>query len=101
MNDDTLFLMVIPIVSLVVLALGAGAYLVVRDTVRGRGRWGVNVKPVSCPKCGEPAPAIRTPQNRRQALWGGGTCTRCGTEFDKWGHRVESDVGDRSDSSDR
>src|SRR5690348_15848027 len=89
MNDETLFAIVIPTVTVVVLVLAIGAFLVVRDTVRGRGRWGVNVKPVFCPECGEAAPAIRKPQNRRQTLWGGGTCARCGTEYDKWGHRVE------------
>jgi hypothetical protein len=89
MNDDTLFLIVIPIVSLVVLTLAVGGFLVLRDTVRGRGRWGVNVKPVSCPECGEPAPRVREPRNRRQRLWGGCICANCGTEYDKWGRPVE------------
>ena len=73
------------------LALAAGMVLVVRDTVRGSGHWGVNLKQVCCPECDEPAPAIRKPKNRRQALWGGCTCAVCGTEYDKWGHRVEED----------
>jgi predicted RNA-binding Zn-ribbon protein involved in translation (DUF1610 family) len=68
--------------------------LVIVGTVMG-GKWGINllqvlnVKPVHCPKCGEPAPIVRNPKNRRQALWGGGTCEKCGTEYDKWGKAIE------------
>ena len=75
MNNDTLLmLIVLPVVGLVVLTLAVGGYLVVRDTVRRRGKWGVNARPVFCPNCGEPAPIIRKPRNRRQRLWGGATC---------------------------
>jgi hypothetical protein len=87
-SEDVLLAVGIALSVCVALVLAAGAVLVVRDTVRGRGRWGVNPRPVRCPECGEPAPAVRRPTNRRQALWGGGTCERCGTEYDKWGHRV-------------
>jgi hypothetical protein len=44
---------------------------------------------VFCPNCGEPAPAIRKPRNRRQRLWGGATCEECGVEYDKWGRPVD------------
>jgi hypothetical protein len=92
MDDDTLAkLIIIPLCALVLLTLGAGAFLVARDTIRGRGKWGLNTKPVRCPECGEPAPAIRMPKNRRQTLWGGATCERCGCEYDKWGHPVEDE----------
>jgi hypothetical protein len=79
----------------VVMGLGLliGAVLVIRDTVRKRGRWGINLRPVRCPKCGEPAPAIRRPKNRRQALWGGCTCEQCGTEYDKWVRAIERTGG--------
>jgi predicted RNA-binding Zn-ribbon protein involved in translation (DUF1610 family) len=90
MDNDTLAkLIVIPLGGLVFLALAVGGFLVVRDTVRQRGKWGINAKQVYCPECGEPAPAIRTPKNRRQALWGGHTCDRCGIEYDKWGDPVK------------
>ena len=36
-----------------------GLVFVVRDTIRGKGRWGINTKPVACKKCGEPAPTMR------------------------------------------
>src|ERR1044071_146803 len=45
---------------------------VVRDTMRKRGRWGVNVKGLAgmdCPECGEALPAVRKPQNLNQTLW--------------------------------
>ena len=70
------------------LPLHVGLVLVIRDTVRRKGRWGVNREPVDCPNCGEPAPVVRAPNNLRQTLWGGSTCERCGQEFDKWGEPV-------------
>ena len=88
-NDTLLMVIVLPIVGLVALTLTVGGFLVVRDTVRRRGRWGVNARPVYCPQCGEPAPVVRVAANRRQALWGGCTCARCGLEYDKWGRPVD------------
>jgi hypothetical protein len=73
----------------VALAVAAGlarlVYLVVRDTRRRSGRWGINLDPAVCRKCREPAPAVRRPGSVRQALWGGWTCPKCGSELDKWG----------------
>jgi hypothetical protein len=92
MNDDTLlWLIVLPLVGLMVLILGIGAALMIRDTIRRRGKWGLSFRPVNCPECGEPAPIVRMPANRRQALWGGHTCEECGTEYDKWGRPVDDD----------
>jgi predicted RNA-binding Zn-ribbon protein involved in translation (DUF1610 family) len=71
------------------LTLAAGSVVVVRDTIRRRGRWGINLRRVHCPACGESAPVIRKPKNRRQALWGGWTCEACGLECDKWGRTVD------------
>jgi hypothetical protein len=42
-----------------------------------------------CPACGEPVPRFRKPANRRQALWGGWTCARCGCEVDRRGRKIE------------
>lgn len=46
-------------------------------------------KPKKCPECGEPAPKVRKPANRRQVLWSGWTCPECGTGIDRKGCRVE------------
>jgi len=90
MNDDTTaMLIILPPTGLLFLALLVGLVLVIRDTVRRRGNWGINTKPVNCPGCGDPAPLARVPKNWRQALWGGCTCTNCGLEYDKWGHAVD------------
>jgi hypothetical protein len=70
---------------------GIGAFLMVRDSIRRRGNWGLNFKPVHCPSCGAPAPEVRRTNNRRQMLWGGCTCAECGREYDKWGVPVEED----------
>lgn len=100
MDNDTLaMLIILPLVGLVVLTLAVGAVLVIRDTVRGRGKWGVNTKQVHCPRCAEPAPMVRVPKNRRQMLWGGCTCEKCGLEYDKWGRAVdETEPGAGGDS---
>jgi hypothetical protein len=74
--------------------LGFFGFLVVRDTIRKEGRWGVNAKGLfgmPCPRCGEELPAVREPRNRRQALWGGATCDGCGCEVDKWGREVPAE----------
>ncbi len=42
-----------------------------------------------CPECGEPVPKFRKPANRRQALWGGWTCSKCGCELDRRGRKIE------------
>lgn len=76
--------------------LGFFGFLVVRDTVRGSGKWGVNPKGLAgmeCPRCGTPVPAVRKPANRRQVLWGGWTCPECGCEIDKWGREVPPEDG--------
>jgi hypothetical protein len=67
--------------------LGIGMVLVITGTI-AKNRWGINLDPVSCPRCNTPFPQIRQPQNIRQTLWGGGTCTKCGADVDKWGREV-------------
>jgi len=90
MDEDTIVWLILgPLVGVMLTTLTIGFVLMVRDTVRQRGNWGINWKPVRCPECGVPAPAVRIPQNRRQTLWGGATCTECGVEYDKWGREVE------------
>jgi hypothetical protein len=68
--------------------------LVVRDTVRQRGRWGLNFKGLAgtdCPRCGASLPPAQFPKTFRQALWGGWTCDDCGCEIDKWGREIGRD----------
>jgi hypothetical protein len=72
----------------VVAALLVGLILIVRDTVRRSGRWGINTRPVVCPRCGGGAGPFRVPKNSKQALWGGRTCKSCGCHMDKWGREL-------------
>jgi len=91
MDDDFFLIAAILAVAAAVLgSLAAGVTLVVRDTIRRDGRWGINFDAanIRCPECGARAPIVRVPKNLRQALWGGHTCDRCGCEFDKWGREV-------------
>lgn len=92
MNDDTLaMLIVLPLVGVLVLGLAVMGFFVVRDTIRQKGRWGLGGANMRCPRCGEPPPIVRVPKNLNEMLWGGNTCERCGTEYDKYGREVEGD----------
>jgi len=64
-------------------------FLLIRDTARRRGRWGVNVEAVTCPRCVTELKRLRWPASLQQALWGGYTCSGCGLEIDKWGRERE------------
>jgi len=41
-----------------------------------------------CPECGMPVPRFRRPTSFRQAVWGGWTCSECGTEMDRYGKEL-------------
>ncbi len=47
-----------------------------------------------CPDCGAALPAIRRPAGKRQAMWGGCTCPKCGCEVDRKGRKID---GGRTD----
>lgn len=66
--------------------------LIISDSVRGKGRFGINLKIPDCPGCGKKVPAVRKPKSANQAMWGGWTCESCGLELDKWGKPVSSNA---------
>lgn len=71
--------------------MAVGLTLIVWDTIRRRGRWGINFKGLAglqCPRCREPLPVIRVPKSLRETLWGGCTCKKCGCQVDKWGEPI-------------
>ena len=72
--------------GLVFVAIVFGLIMIFAGT-KGKEKWGINLGTVTCPRCKTPQPKARTPQNTRQALWGGSTCV-CGCEMDKWGREV-------------
>ena len=86
--------------TLMAIVFGVGMFLVIRDTVRGEGKFGIVSQArlergdvvlhdgVTCPKCGVAAKEWRVPTTTNQALWGGQTCGNCNTSFDKWGNLV-------------
>jgi transposase-like protein len=47
-------------------------------------------KAITCPSCGEEQPKFRKPANSKQAMWGGFTCAKCGTEMDGRGKLRET-----------
>lgn len=76
-------------IILLLASSGVTAIAVIYSTIT-KGRWGINLHPIACPRCGTPAPRVRQPASGRQALWGGSTCEACGVEFDKWGKEIAS-----------
>jgi hypothetical protein len=75
------------------LELCVGVVLVIRDTRRKQGNWGINLRGVhSCPACGASLPKVRAPTSLRQGLWGGWTCAQCHAEIDKWGQLIPPEV---------
>lgn len=49
----------------------------------------INLKTVKCSQCGFVQNYFRFPKNWRQFLWGGYTCTNCGSEIDKFGNLIK------------
>ena len=76
--------------ALFLAVFGLGLGLVIRDTRRGEGRWGVNLQEVDCPGCGATGAEWRMPASGREALWGGNTCRKCDISYDKWGVQTSS-----------
>jgi hypothetical protein len=79
--------------SLIGLSVGIGVSLVMLTFWPRKGKWGINLKPVNCPCCGDPMPRYRWPANKRQAMWGGWNCRRCGCEMDKYGREFTRSPG--------
>jgi hypothetical protein len=65
-----------------------GLILFIISTIRRSGRWGINLKPIYCPKCKTQAPKMRISSSIQEFLWGGWTCTNCGCKMDKWGKEI-------------
>ncbi len=66
-------------------------YILRRKENRKISKWGINLKAVYCPICNTKQQFFRIPKNKRQLLWGGNTCPKCGTEMDKYGVVINSD----------
>jgi hypothetical protein len=56
-------------------------------TILRKGKLGINFQVVNCVSCGNPSPRSRAPKSIMEALWGGWTCEKCGTQMDKWGNK--------------
>jgi hypothetical protein len=85
-----------------VLLCGAMITIVIQ-TKNCAGRWGLNLnsirgilkgKPllrkVVCPECGREQKDFRRPTKPTEFLWGGWTCSNCGTSMDKWGKKIRN-----------
>lgn len=83
--DQILFTIIMVILFVFFILLSSKLLI---STLLRKGKWGLNLKTVHCPRCGEIAPPIRKPTSFRQAMWGGWTCKMCECEMDKWGMEI-------------
>ena len=85
----TLFFMLI---LFLIFAFGIGAFVfkVVTQSVNKNGDLGINFRQIFCPRCGEKAVLLRTPNLIQQAPWGGGACANCACQMDKWGNEIST-----------
>jgi len=56
--------------------------------VASKNKWGINLNPVSCPRCKTSLPRLREPRSLRQAMLGGWTCPVGGAGVDRRGREV-------------
>jgi hypothetical protein len=84
-SPDVMMMVIVSIAFFAALLIGAG--VLVYGSI-AKTRWGINLRPVSCPKCGTPMPRVRVPVSGSEALWGGATCPKCGCRMDKWGREL-------------
>jgi|GEM_PF-5341087 hypothetical protein len=65
--DPAILIHVVHIIFCVLIfsPLAAILALVIRDAIRKRGKWGINLMPGACHQCGTPLPMIRKLANWR------------------------------------
>jgi len=85
-QEDPLAIIVCPIsLSVCVGIVVFPACLVLRDTIRRRGIWGINFKRIVCPQCGTRLRRGITFPNFKEYAYGGWTCHECGIELSQYG----------------
>ncbi|ACU03971.1 hypothetical protein Phep_1762 [Pedobacter heparinus DSM 2366] len=73
----------IDIIIITIVVLGMTIWFI--DQTRRKTKYGINLRTVYCPVCKTKQPRFRKPLNDRQKMYGGGTCSNCKTEMDKYG----------------
>ncbi|MFL0798778.1 MAG: transposase [Cellvibrionaceae bacterium] len=83
--------LIIPFIAVLVsFLISVAVFKLLSKTWPKSGKMGINLEKVTCPKCGEEMPKVRKASNFRQLLWGGWTCSSCGTEMNKYGVELNS-----------
>ena len=61
----------------------------VKPTSRFAEKYGINLRAVYCPSCGKKQSHVRSPKNYEEAMFGGFTCSACGTRMNKSGQKKD------------
>ena len=94
MNPLHLFIVVLSIAVFLITYIWMVYVLFVKiipNTRKRDGKWGINLRPATCPECSKQLPPFRKPTSLKQGLWGGWSCPNCGAEVNKWGSVVHED----------
>lgn len=80
-----------PLYFIVTILIGVLAGKLIQRYWPATGKYGIpkTIKP--CPSCGASPVLFRKPANRRQLIWGGWTCSKCGLELDRYGEPIKLD----------
>jgi hypothetical protein len=85
-QEDFIGIIVCPIA--LSLPVGISAFfggLILRDTIRRSGMWGINFKRIVCPQCRTRLRRGITFPSWKESCYGGWTCHECGLELSQWG----------------
>jgi len=72
-------------IFLLILIFGGFILKIVVDSINRKGELGINLRSLICPRCGVKAELLRAPNLISGASWGGGACSNCGCQMNKWG----------------
>lgn len=75
-----IFLFVVGLITIV--------FFVIPQTIRGSGKYGINLKGRCCPNCGKRLPFPSLPKSIVQLWENNRNCPYCGCEMDIWGKKV-------------
>jgi hypothetical protein len=81
------FIFILFLFILLGLVVGAFFFKIITQTLKKEGDLSINFGAVICPNCQKKTTLIRPP-TINNIPWGGGICSFCGCQMDKWGNKI-------------